>query len=328
MDHELEELRYAAKYPFTKAAKAIITSKEVNIDYEVMERASRRVSNGIIYENIPILDTTDKNFLMRELLSYPIARMIASLIGGKYITRYVNAEVKRSSRYMQDNEGDRERVAKDLGMEISGNKMDVKSYLRYIPKTREYDIVNQDVTEGAVYLDPAGLMAVVSEGTRQSVQAGMPIRKEGMPKNLFSDLEEAAQKIRSQINESNISVERVGKVEMGGEMPPCMKRILDQLKSGENVHHVARWVIATYLMKRGFSIDEIIALFSNTPNFNDKTTRYQLEFIKNKGYGIPLCVNLDSYGICIEKCGIKSPVQYGKRRGPEEFRRRRNYSKE
>ena len=69
LDHELEELRYAAKYPFTKAAKAIITSKEVNIDYEVMERASRRVSNGIIYENIPILDTTDKNFLMRELLS-------------------------------------------------------------------------------------------------------------------------------------------------------------------------------------------------------------------------------------------------------------------
>lgn len=313
-DYDLEDLKYAARYPFTKLAKEIITGKEVKIDYEVMERASRRASNGVIYENIPILETSDKELLARELLSYPIARMIISLIGIKYLNRYVNSEVKRATRYLQENEEDKERIAKEFGISLSKNKIDVKSYLRYIPKTKEYSIVNQDLNEGSINLDSGGVIAILSEAVRQHIQMGMPIKREGMPKDLTADLEESANKLQEEIREARIVTERVGRVETGGEIAPCIKRLLDQLKNGENVPHIGRWVVAAYLLKKGFSVDEIVTMFSSAPNFDEKVTRYQVEFIKKKNYGIPSCVNLDSYGVCIQKCGIKHPLFYGTKR--------------
>ena len=324
-DYELEDLKYSAKYPFTKTAKEIITGKEVKIDYEVFERASRRASNGIIHENIPILDTSDKNLLMRELLSYPIARMIVSFIGGVYLNRYVNAEVKRAIRYMQDNEGDKETIAKEFGISLSGNKVDVESYLRYIPKTKEFSMVNQKLNSGTVSLDSIGINAVLFEAIMQTIQSGLPVRKDTMPKELKTDLEEAAQKIQIEMKEARISFERTTNLNVAGEIAPCMRKLLEQLKNGENVSHMGRWVIAAYLLKRNdFTIDQIIALFSNTPNFNEKTTRYQLEFIKKKGYGIPSCVNLDSYDICIQKCGMKNPAQYGRRRSSTSYEGRKS----
>ncbi|MEM2974312.1 MAG: hypothetical protein QW112_01650 [Candidatus Micrarchaeia archaeon] len=328
MDRELEELKFAARYPFTRLAKERITGKEVKIDYEVMERASWRAHIGIMREDIPMLDTDDRNLLIKELLSYPIARMIVSLIGGKYTNRYINAEVRRAIRYMQDNPGDDEKLAKEFGIELIGNGVDIKSYLKYLPKNKDYDIVNQSLVGGIVQLDSGGIKEIMREAIRQSVQAGMPIKKENIPKEILTDLEEMAKKIHSEVYEANIAVERVGRIEIGGEIPPCMNRLIEQLKNGGNVPHVGRWVIATYLMRRGFGIDEIVALFSNTPNFNEKTTRYQLEFIKKKGYGIPTCANLDSYGLCIERCDIINPIQYGRKLSKHtEMTDRRKYKK-
>ena len=215
---------------------------------------------------------------------------------------------------MQDSDADREKVAKEFGISLKGNRIDAESYLKFIPKTKEYSLVNQDFSEGTIALDQLGIMAVISEAMRQSIQAGLPVRKESIPKELAKDIEEAASKLHGEINRSNISVEKVGKVEMGGEIAPCIKRLLDLLKNGENVPHMGRWVMAAYLLKKGFSVDEIVNLFSGAPNFNEKITRYQVEYIKKKEYGVPSCVNLDSYGICIERCGVGHPFRYGLKR--------------
>ena len=246
--------------------------------------------------------------------------MIVSLIGGAYLNRYVNAEVKRAARYIQDNEGDKEIIAKEFGISLVGNKIDVESYLKYIPKTKEFSIVNQKLDAGAVTLDSVGINAVLSEAIMQSVQSGLPVRKEAMPKELKADLEEAAQKIQAEMKDARISFEKTTSLTISGDIAPCMRKLLEQLKNGENVSHMGRWVIAAYLLKRNdFTIDQIVALFSNTPNFNEKTTRYQLEFLKKKAYGIPSCVNLDSYSLCVQKCGIKNPAQYGRRRSPPKY---------
>ena len=73
MEYNINDLIFAARYPFTKKAKEMLTGKNVDISYSVMERAKRRVSNAIILENIPTIETNNREILNGELLSYPLS---------------------------------------------------------------------------------------------------------------------------------------------------------------------------------------------------------------------------------------------------------------
>ena len=97
--------------------------------------------------------------------------------------------------------------------------------------------------------------------------------------------------------------------------PPCMTAILEALKRGENLPHTARFAIATYLLKRGWDVEQIVELFRNAPDFNEKITRYQVQHIAGraggrKEYNVPSCKTMKEWGLCVANCGIKSPLQY------------------
>jgi len=99
------------------------------------------------------------------------------------------------------------------------------------------------------------------------------------------------------------------------EDPPCMKAILDALKAGENLPHTARFAITTYLLKRGWDVEQIVDLFRNAPDFNEKITRYQVQHIAGKvggrkEYAVPSCKTMREWGLCIANCGVKNPLQY------------------
>jgi len=100
--------------------------------------------------------------------------------------------------------------------------------------------------------------------------------------------------------------------------PPCMRAILDALKRGENLPHTARFAITTYLLKRGWDVEQIVDLFRNAPDFNEKITRYQVQHIAGraggrKEYAVPSCKTMREWGLCITNCGIKNPLEYGRK---------------
>jgi DNA primase large subunit len=106
------------------------------------------------------------------------------------------------------------------------------------------------------------------------------------------------------------------------EYPPCIKHAIDVLESGENLSHSGRFMLATFLLGRGQSIDEISPLFKNAPDYNEKVTRYQINQIagetgSNIKYSCPSCEKLKSNDLCfiIPECGnIINPMQFGKKR--------------
>ena len=111
-------------------------------------------------------------------------------------------------------------------------------------------------------------------------------------------------------------------VTFSGEYPPCVKHAIEVLDKGENLPHSGRFLLATYLLAKGQTVDQIAPLFKNAPDYNERITKYQLEHIsgdsgKGTKYQCPSCDKLKSENLCFatEQCnGIINPVQFGKRR--------------
>ncbi|HIQ56105.1 MAG TPA: hypothetical protein EYH59_05450, partial [Pyrodictium sp.] len=95
--------------------------------------------------------------------------------------------------------------------------------------------------------------------------------------------------------------------------PPCMKSIYDALLRGENLSHHQRFAIATFMLNIGATIDQVIDLFKNAPDFNEKTTRYQVEHLaglrgSQKKYLTYSCEKMQALGLCRGDCGVRNQI--------------------
>jgi DNA primase large subunit len=96
---------------------------------------------------------------------------------------------------------------------------------------------------------------------------------------------------------------------------------LELLNKSENLPHSARFMLATYMLSSGKSVEEIVLLFQNAPDFNEKITRYQVEHLAGKKgshtkYSVPACSKLINENLCyatIDCKGITNPIQFGKK---------------
>lgn len=90
-------------------------------------------------------------------------------------------------------------------------------------------------------------------------------------------------------------------------LPPCIKGIISALEAGK-ANHNAHFVLVTFL--HGLNLDEkaILEVFKRSPKFNERTTRYQIRFAKERGYTCPACDSIKGYGLCTADCPRKHPV--------------------
>ena len=101
--------------------------------------------------------------------------------------------------------------------------------------------------------------------------------------------------------------------------PPCVKHAAAVLERGENLPHSGRFLLATFLLRRGRSVEQIAPLFRNAPDYSERVTMYQLNNLATKdgtGYSCPSCDKVRGQGLCFatpECDGIVNPVQFGTR---------------
>jgi DNA primase large subunit len=86
------------------------------------------------------------------------------------------------------------------------------------------------------------------------------------------------------------------------KLPPCMKRILASIQAGENVPHMGRFALVSFLNSLKLSTNDILKMFSTAPDYQEERTRYQVEHITGKisstSYTPPGCEKMRTYGIC------------------------------
>jgi hypothetical protein len=83
--------------------------------------------------------------------------------------------------------------------------------------------------------------------------------------------------------------------------PPCINSIIDRNEQGINLYHDERVLLASFLLKVGLTVDDIVEVFSTQPDFNPDITSYQVKSIEEKeghGYMPASCKTLFDSGSC------------------------------
>lgn len=307
-----------AKYPFTREAQEYI--ERLNLDIEdlvspeyssVLERGRGRVMEALESGYISYRDNA-----YVELLSFPLARLLVESLGDEYLRRrYAVAESKRVDKLLENEENEkliyiaRETFGWDIKKEsqrVGGRfyeyKLNVTNYLTYAPyfQDKYWKLVNRILDKGYVYLRKIDVARLISEAVKWRL-----MEKRGKAPDLPPMIKEMIDTIRVKLE--NQKKERgidEGFSEISREcFPPCISKMLSELRARGNISHQARFALTSFLIKVGLSVDEVIQIFSNVPDFDENLTRYQVEHIAGiKGggtkYSPPSCNTLRTYGLC------------------------------
>lgn len=215
---------------------------------------------------------------------------------------------------------------------------------RYLSITRdkpELKLINQAVLNGYVIFNLETLFELLMSGIKthitskienMSIITDLDIKRKGekiskfhppsvvLPKEFINlikkyeylDTYATVNKTIKGHDDKNYDKEKlVNELEKG--YPPCISHLIDKLSSDDKVSHFQRLTLASFMNKAGKSREEIVQVFSNARNFNDKVTRYQINQIVDSDYMPASCERINEMGFCFrnKKCGsIKNPIQY------------------
>lgn len=304
---------FSSRYPFSSQAKEFVSARKGGLSYDELESAKKRVVDAVSSGELTPVRTKNGQALEREIFSYAGARVLLAVLASKYLRgRYAVAESKRIGKYLrEEDDAGISRAASELGVPMSPGSpysMRFTEYLRFAPKDVKYKLVNKPLSMGAVVLDRNELIRVLEEAARLHIEETIPVEAKAVP----PEIRKAAEEVKRALPKTEAFGSKLSaKAE---DYPPCIKDLISRLQNSENLPHTARWFLATFLLQSGMKEDDVVALFRSAPDFEEKTTRYQVEYISRKGYRVPSCSNAESYGICAAVCGTRSPLGYVKRR--------------
>ncbi|MCD6522387.1 MAG: DNA primase large subunit PriL [Candidatus Diapherotrites archaeon] len=312
-----EELQFCVKYPYSSRTKEIV--RWLNFDLEsldpqVLERALQRAKEGIEIGVInPEVASRSQKILLVEILSYPVAKIIVSLTKDNYlINRYAHAEANTARRFLyRDDNGVVDGIATDVGINMHNRSVFFVDYLNNIPLQEQFKLVNAPLDKGRVTLTRESEIEMIAEVLRNNIIRDLKKRYD-IPSIYSTYAKELKQGVSAE--KAVISDEDLGPVD-ASLFPPCIKALLSRARAGENMAHQPRFVLATFLTSINMPIDQIISVFRNMPNFNEKKTRYYIEYSAGKrGSGVkyspPACEKMKYYGLCVNPDALCSKVKH------------------
>jgi DNA primase large subunit len=344
MRNKMVELTTLSRYPFLNAAKNYVKENKLPIeellDDPLYERARitglERLDNAFKKRDVGDRSLVTESDCIMELLSYPIARMISVCIEDIYFKRrYALGEaihayknlINESTLFLIN-------IAKEFNLNIKyssdTNKIKVYfvGYLRNAPtRYKEWKMINRSMKNGYIDITHKDLARIIQEALRSRINNELDNKScnKVIYKTFLSDINRIKNKVMTY--RKNMQSAPVGKLDMK-KLPPCMKRILAAIQAGENVPHVGRFAIVSFLNYLKLGTNDILKIFSTAPDYEEDKTRYQVEHITGKlsstSYKPPACEKMRTYGICPtedidEICKKKRhPMSYYKAKWAEE----------
>lgn len=199
-------------------------------------------------------------------------------------------------------------IALDLGITLRGWETHISSYVKVSSRIRSDDwrLVNRRFKRGFVKTSRAEVIRIIEEFLRARIFEKV---------NFYSEiLEPYLNELRGfAVKEKKFDLE-LGEVDLKC-LPPCMLEILSELQRGMNVPHISRFALTSFLLNIGMSVEEVLRLFKNSPDFDEEKSRYQIEHIaglKGKGaeYSPPACETMRTYQNCVSNCSVSHPLNY------------------
>jgi len=323
-----------AYFPFVNGAVKYVEALDFKLDElfterafeQVRERGKNRVleaiGDGIAEEVYPDLVSAEK-----ELLSYPVARILVSCINDNYlIRRYALAEAKSAyERVKELSDNDLREFADDFNIAAVVDEraaiLHFTDYIRYAHVIHEHrwKLVNRNMDHGMITLIKEDFSRILEEAVRKRIESSLPL---DVPPHICTALQNYLVEIRDSLKarKSEFSIEEFSEV-MPDCFPPCMVHALSNAQAGVNLPHSMRFALTSFLLNIGMNVEGIIELFKVSPDFDEERTRYQVMHIHGATgttYTSPSCATMITYGNCYGKealCErISHPLSYYRRK--------------
>ena len=319
-----------AKYPFLPEAAMHIRDQGFTIEQFGTDSDLKGII-GKAYQRIRIAADgkkykSEEGKLDEEIFSFLMAVILLKQSGSGVLTsKFVMAESIRAERHLEtDLANSRGRYAWRV-IRMIENLFSVKvlrqggdilipvqDYVRRSVLFHEipWKLVNRRVSNGKVLLTPREAARLVRPELNEYITKR--IRSASTPQ-VLPNFEEPVRDLVSHARQ--FRTERV----VSTEYPPCIKHAIKVLADGVNLPHSGRFMLASYLLSRGQTVEQVAPLFKNAPDYNERVTMYQLKQIAGKGekgYTCPSCSKIKSNDLCfaIPACdGIVNPLQFGRR---------------
>jgi DNA primase large subunit len=326
-----------AKYPFLQEASEYI--QETKFDFEefdrpemthIVNRAVDKLENelkGKVYSNLDEYEIEIMTFLVSLLLIKSIGleeiSRKCSLFEAMRVEKFLSTDLS-TERSLQKKKLLVQKIFKELfkiDIDVDSTssicKLSVPDYLQRASKMneQEWKLINRSVKDGYVYLDTDEAVRLIRNELSNLIYTRIKNMKVyEVPLLIKSKADELRKKYLGRYvyrNQFKIL-----------EYPPCIKHAMEIINKGENLPHSARFMLATYMLAIGKTEEDVIEIFKNSPDYNEKITRYQVAHLAGKKgshikYSVPSCDRLRSEDLCfaVKECeNLVNPIQFGRRK--------------
>ena len=328
--------RTAAMFPFLKGSGRYASEHgpdlETVLTSDIYESARQRGLDRVLgairnhtIESVPLVGSNAEWLCLNEILSYPYARILVSVINDRLLTkRYALAEAEHMNTLLTDVKSAIPLIVSE--MEINAKKgeegimnMHFADYLRfsYVMKATEWKLINMDVRNGYVRLTDEKFIRLLQNAYRVRLEEELPLN---VPDGVRALVEPETEIVLAELEKMKNRLSPTGGQEVKNEfLPPCIRAIISMAQNGQNLPHSARFALVSYLHALGMSYDQIIAVFAASPDFDESKSEYQIKHITGElagtdGYTPPECGTMKTNGICYEPDAlcekIKHPLNY------------------
>jgi len=328
-----------ARYPFLPAAREAVEAADADLaavigeEGPVVERARARVENAVESRTVGEQHRTDRV----ELLSYPVARVLVSLVDEPALTRrYASAEAETAVERLRADGDDsaalrsveRERLSRteflaalgigDAFVETGdGASIEVATYLRLAEDLDgRWRLVNRALADGRVPVSAVELDDLLRAAVRERVAADLPL---AVPETIADALVTQVNAILSLL--SDFSVDRSIDAVEPELFPPCVKALEGRVRDGGPLPDHSRFAYVSFLATIGMDGDEIAERLAAHPDVDEEAERYRIDHLTDRdaaAYLPPSCATMQAYGDCVNQdslCArIAHPLEYYERR--------------
>ena len=331
-----------AEYPFLPAARDAVeeiglTPETVATDRPLaMARAVGRVERALTAGSVAPARDVDPVGVEVELLSYPIARILVSLLGfPPAVDKYARAEamtaMQRLSARVEGNDpladpvgqrvlsavGLAEAIEPHGGGRTGGHRrsywLDLDKFLTHVDPQwgGSWRLVTREVTAGAVLVETAELLRLTGAAIEATVGADLPFPLAGTP--VEAALTAEVDTIGEQLDAHAPPHAVEASVVVPALFPPCMRAAIQQIRDGDQLSRPGEFAVTSFLAGVGLETDEIGALLDRDPA---RLTARVARFADEQGtqYPPPTCETMQTYGVCVDpdaRCEtITHPLSY------------------
>ena len=336
------ENRDLALYPFVSEASEYVGSLGFSPERLLSSRAldaarmrgKERITQSLTGEiEKPSPSASEEGKILTELLSYPFARILVSCIDDQFLIRkYALAEAKAAYRLLKTQQPE---FLQEIGLDFRINAdtyeneethdilfdLHFTDYIRLASPLKDlnWKLVNRKMKSGHVRITKEEFARLLQEAIRIRIQDALPL---AVPEDICEACTDHLTEINETLEEkkSDFGVGEFQKVE-SELFPPCIVEAIAKVRAGVNLAHSMRFAMTSFLLNIGMSVDEVVAMFNVSPDFDEEKTRYQIEHIAGSSgtnYKPPSCNTMRTYGNCYnpdEICkSVKHPLGYYSRR--------------